>query len=320
MGFNMYQYSLMQWLFFFYIYCFFGWCFESAYVSIVDRKLTNRGFMKGPWLPIYGSGAIVILWAALPVKGNPALVYLVGALAATVLEYFTGVCMEALFEVRYWDYSSRKWNVNGHICLTSTLTWGVLSLTMIYGFHRPVERLVLSVPLELLSALTLGLTAVIAADFISSFRTAMDIRDLLVKAEEMKKELKLLQKRVDVYEAFFKEDRKQHKEQRELRLEELEKDIKERLDRLNYTELSQAAAEKINRIKEEVSALRYRHALHRENYRSRLSRDKEKMLKRNPSAKSVRYKELLEDIKNSLEEKRQQDRDLSDKEDTTKNK
>lgn len=299
----MYTYHFIQWLFFFYIYCFFGWCFESTYVSIVDKKWTNRGFMKGPWLPIYGSGAIVILWAALPVKDNLVLVYLVGAIAATALEYVTGVCMEALFKVRYWDYSNRKFNFQGHICLTSTITWGFLSIAMVYGFHRPVEKFVLSIPEELLSVITLLLTAVIAADFVSSFRTAMDIRDLLIKAEEMKKELKRLQKRIDVYEAIALDELKQHREQREQRLEDIEQDIRKRLERIKHTELASDVAEKLFEKKEELSELKLKYMCHREEYHSRFSRDKYKMLHRNPSANSIKYKEFLEELKENFERK-----------------
>ena len=66
----MYSYTITQWLFFFYFYCFIGWCFESAYVSIKSRKLTNRGFMRGPFLPIYGSGAIMMLVVSMPFQDS----------------------------------------------------------------------------------------------------------------------------------------------------------------------------------------------------------------------------------------------------------
>ena len=62
----MFQYTIVQWLFFFYFYCFFGWCFESAYVSIKEKHFVNRGFMKGPFLPLYGSGAIMMLVVSKP--------------------------------------------------------------------------------------------------------------------------------------------------------------------------------------------------------------------------------------------------------------
>ena len=64
----MYSYHFREWLSFFYFYCIFGWCFESAYVSIKEQRLTNRGFLRGPWLPLYGSGEILVLWLTLPFR------------------------------------------------------------------------------------------------------------------------------------------------------------------------------------------------------------------------------------------------------------
>ena len=93
----MYHYTAIQWLFFFYFYCFFGWCFESTYVSLKSRKLVNRGFCRGPFLPLYGSGAIMMLVVSMPFQDNLVLVYIAGCIGATVLEYVTGVTMEALF-------------------------------------------------------------------------------------------------------------------------------------------------------------------------------------------------------------------------------
>ena len=85
----MYSYTVTQWLFFFYIYCFAGWCIESAYVSFMEKKLTNRGFMRGPFLPLYGSGAIMMLVVSMPFRGRIILTYLAGCVGATVLEYVT---------------------------------------------------------------------------------------------------------------------------------------------------------------------------------------------------------------------------------------
>lgn len=138
----MYSYHFREWLSFFYFYCVFGWCFESTYVSLKNRHLTNRGFLRGPWLPLYGSGAILVLWLTLPFQETPALVYVVGALGATVLEYATGETMVRLFKVRYWDYSGQKFQYRGHICLSSTIAWGFLSLLMVYVVHKPVEQFI----------------------------------------------------------------------------------------------------------------------------------------------------------------------------------
>lgn len=183
---EMYVYHFREWLTFFYFYCMAGWCFESVYVSLRQGRWTNRGFMRGPWLPIYGSGAICVLWSTLPVQGNPLLVYIVGAAAATVLEYFTGVFMVKLFHVRYWDYSYRKIQFQGHICLHSTVAWGFLSLAMVYGIHKPVEQFIFLWNEEWMSIITFLLTVVIVYDFANAFRQAMDLKKLIIQAEKLK--------------------------------------------------------------------------------------------------------------------------------------
>lgn len=91
----MYVYSLGQWLLFFFLYCFLGWVWESCYVSAKRRQWVNRGFLHGPMLPIYGTGAVIILLATIPVRDSLWLVFLLGMLAATALEYVTGAAMEA---------------------------------------------------------------------------------------------------------------------------------------------------------------------------------------------------------------------------------
>lgn len=88
-------YTVSQWILFFYIYCFCGWVWESAYVSVCERKPVNRGFLKGPFLPIYSRpGAICILIVTIPVRGNIPAMCVVGMVSATVLEYITGYVMD----------------------------------------------------------------------------------------------------------------------------------------------------------------------------------------------------------------------------------
>lgn len=185
----MYSYHFREWLSFFYFYCIFGWCFESSYVSIKEKRLTNRGFLRGPWLPLYGSGAILVLWLALPFQETPLLVYVVGALGATVLEYVTGETMVRLFKVRYWDYSNQHFQYRGHICLSSSIAWGFLSLLMVYMVHQPVERFIFRMNEEVVSVLTFGITVLIVYDFSNAFRRAMDLRELLLQAEQIRAEL-----------------------------------------------------------------------------------------------------------------------------------
>ena len=101
----MFAYNLWQWIAFFIIYCLIGWIGESLYVSWEHRKWVNRGFLHGPFLPIYGFGAVIILISTIPVRNNYFLIFLFGMLGATLLEYFTGWAMEQIFHVKYWDYT-----------------------------------------------------------------------------------------------------------------------------------------------------------------------------------------------------------------------
>ena len=201
----MYGYTVTQWVFLFYVYSFLGWCFESAVVSVRTRKLTNRGFMHGPFLPLYGSGAVLLLLLTIPLRGHYVGMYLVGCVGATALEYVTGVVMEALFKVRYWDYSYRKLQFQGHICLVSTLAWGGLTILLNDVLHKPVEGFMLAIPGQLLSAITFLLTAGIFADFALSFKAAMDLRDILVRMEKARAELEdaLLEKKEDITSAIL---------------------------------------------------------------------------------------------------------------------
>ena len=154
----MHVYTTGQWVLLFFFYCFCGWVWESCYVSLCQRRWVNRGFLHGPLLPIYGSGAIIILFVTLPVEDSLFLIWLLGMLAATALEYATGAAMEALFKVRYWDYSHQPCNLHGYICLTSSLAWGAFSILLVRVLHPPFEDLVLWLPPFLTDALACVLT------------------------------------------------------------------------------------------------------------------------------------------------------------------
>ena len=212
----MYLYSLSQWLLFFFFYCFCGWVWESCYVSAKRRQWVNRGFLHGPMLPIYGTGAIIILLATIPVRENPALVFLLGMLAATALEYVTGAAMEALFKVRYWDYSQQPFNLGGHICLTCSLAWGAFSVLLVRFLHPPVEYLVLRLPAFLADPLAFLLTVVFTVDAVRSFQAAMDLREVLTRLTEENEDLRRLARRVEVYSAFAEDDLRRFREKTEV--------------------------------------------------------------------------------------------------------
>lgn len=286
----MYSYQLQQWLLFFFIYCFIGWCWESAYVSAKKREWVNRGFLKGPFLPIYGFGALAVLVSTLPVRPYPVLVYFFGLLGATLLELVTGICMEKLFHVRYWDYSNQKFNFKGHICLSSSVAWGFFSLAMIYGFHKPIEGLVLGFPAWLTNLFSFVLTAAVAGDFAVSFKTAMELRDILDGMERVKSEMKRLQKRAEIIEAFLADSAEKKTEELKAEVQERREDVREELRQIHLRQqqyLSRAKSE----IRRNISV--------------------ERMLKRNPGAVSSKYaaafreykEQIIAEIKEEIQER-----------------
>ena len=297
----MYHYNLQEWLLFFFIYCFLGWCWESCYVSAKKRQWVNRGFMKGPFLPIYGFGALSVLIATLPVRPFPVLVFVFGMIGATALELVTGICMEKLFHVRYWDYSNQKFNFKGHICLTSSIAWGAFSLAMIYGFHKPIEKLVLSIPFVWLDILTTVLTVIVAADFAISFKTAMELRAILDSMERIKDEMKRLQKRAEVIEAFLADDfhdaKENFKEEMLERKDNLMEGLQERKENIleEIQERKEDAKGQLQEIRE-----KQKYYLEKKKYSMSDNTAIANLLRRNPSAVSGRHALAFKEYRDKL--------------------
>ncbi len=138
-------YHILAW---FFAYSFLGWVWESCYVSVKEKKWINRGFVAGPVVTIYGVGAVVVYVLLRPLADHILLLYLGGVVLATVLEYVTGKLMEALFHTNWWDYSNKKFNFQGVICLGSSLAWGFFTLILFYVLHPGVSYVVDLVPVR----------------------------------------------------------------------------------------------------------------------------------------------------------------------------
>lgn len=302
----MYDYTIIQWLFFFYFYCFFGWVFESTYVSICKRKFVNRGFMRGPFLPIYGSGGIMMLVVSMPFQDSLILTYLAGCVGATALELVTGLLMEALFKVRYWDYSDQKFNYKGVICLSSTLAWGGLTIFMTEFLHKLVEKVVFRIPYQVVSIVTVILSVVILVDFTLSFKAALELRGVLVQLEKVKEEMERIQKRLDVLAAFATDELETYRKGRSDRISDLMdsiedkfRDVREKL-KLNPTEYSED-------VKEKLAELRGRYFIEKDHHvEFRKVRDffQRGLIKGNPTMTSGRYAEALEALKKAMNSKK----------------
>ena len=221
-------YTTGQWVLLFFFYCFCGWVWESCYVSARQRRWVNRGFLHGPLLPIYGSGAVIILLATIPVAEDLRLVWLFGMIAATALEYATGAAMERIFKVRYWDYSGQRFNLNGHICLSSSIAWGFFSILMVRFIHPPIARLLTRVPALLVDPLAHGLTIAFTVDAVRSVQSALDLRDMLARLTEENAELRRMARRLEITAAFAEDDLRQFREKTGAAADLLREELDER--------------------------------------------------------------------------------------------
>lgn len=161
----------------FLIYSVLGWLVESVYMSFCNRKLTNRGFAKGPFCPIYGVGAVCCFLIMGPLRGHYIQIYLLGALLATVFEYLVGRAMILIFGELWWDYNEKPFNFQGIICLESTVAWGFYALGIVHILHGWVYRLIDTVKFETGIKMVCVLLAIAFVDYVVQLSKALHIRE-----------------------------------------------------------------------------------------------------------------------------------------------
>lgn len=153
----------------FVLYSILGWIWESTYCTIVEGSWQNRGFLYGPYCPIYGTGilGIMLLWHQVLEQGTPPAwyeVFLVVMVGSAVLEYFTHWALEKLFHAYWWDYSNMPLNINGRICLPASIFFGLGGLLVVYVLYQPTARFISSADPIITELFSLALMAMIAAD------------------------------------------------------------------------------------------------------------------------------------------------------------
>jgi len=286
----MYLYTWYQWLLFFFIYCFIGWIIESTYVSVRSLHFVNRGFLRLPLLPLYGSGAIIMLWLSLPVQGNLFLVFLFGMLGASALEYVTGYAMERLFKMKYWDYSNNPFNLNGYVCLPNSIAWGFLTLLLTEVIHLPLEWLVLRLNGTVCIILVIIVGIIFVTDAIHSTKEALDLGRILETMTKLKSELDEVQVQISL-----------------LKAETAQKvsDIKTETIQM-ATSLKDGTKVKISSLKAETASALKESALverlqslteTKEKLTGRLTSYRKGILRRNPTASSRLFGEALRELK-----------------------
>lgn len=193
----MLEYSVLDYIFYFFFYSFIGWFFESCYCSIRPKKWVNRGFLRGPICPIYGTGGLVMMICLLPLRHitenlylNELLIFIAGAILCDIVEFMTSYIMEKLFNARWWDYSNKKFNIQGRICLTHTFYWGTCSCLFVFVLE-PIMNLYLvgQVSESSRNILTYIFLTVFAFDLLDTVIHALGIRDISSKFMKLSEEI-----------------------------------------------------------------------------------------------------------------------------------
>lgn len=125
-------YTVEMYALMFFIYSFFGWIMESVRVSISEKKLVDRGFLIGPVLPIYGWGVVLVTILLKRYLDDIIVTFVMSVVICGFLEYFTSLIMEKIFKARWWDYSNRKFNINGRVCLENLALFGIACCLIVY--------------------------------------------------------------------------------------------------------------------------------------------------------------------------------------------
>ena len=134
--------TICKYFLYFIIYAFIGWFMEVCVSLWNKHKFINRGFLIGPYCQIYGWGSIAIILITGNNTQDVLAVFLKAILICSLLEYFTSYFMEKIYNVRWWDYSNKKFNINGRICLETMVPFGLLALLIIYVVHPAIIEIV----------------------------------------------------------------------------------------------------------------------------------------------------------------------------------
>lgn len=283
--------TICQWFLYFSIYSVLGWVCETVYCSVIQRKFVNRGFLNGPVCPIYGVGAVLVIFLLQPAAGNIVLLFVSGLVVTTVLEYLTSVLLEKLFHMKWWDYSQFKLQINGRVCLLNSLMFGALSVFVMLVLHPRVENLVKLIPIKFLPWVSLVIAAIFIADTIVTVRSILILKG---KLEEVHQILAEIREKSEQAKVQFKMEWLSRVMQAREQLQDKADDIEEYLEKFNLPEgisLREYVEERLKRLSSMEKKGKGRRMYLR-------------LVRAFPSLKAPRYSDALEQLKERLKIRR----------------
>lgn len=170
--------EICSYILLFFLYSFLGWCLEVLCKLISEHKFINRGFLIGPYCPIYGTGAIIMTFLLKKYLDDPITLWIMIILCCSILEYFVSFILEKIFHARWWDYSTNKFNINGRICLETMIPFSIFGLFILYKCNPFFLNLINAIPHTILYLLTIILLIGFIVDLILSTKIIYNIQNI----------------------------------------------------------------------------------------------------------------------------------------------
>lgn len=185
MGVNFYmEHTIAIYFLYFIIIAICGWMMEVTLQLVQKHKFADRGFLIGPYCPIYGVGGLLITLCLTRLVEYPVALFCVAVVVCAVLEYVTSFIMEKVFHARWWDYSENKFNINGRICLETIIPFGILGLLLIYVINPFIFNNLEKLPADVLNIIAIILGIAFAVDFFVSLKVILNVSSTTQKFDK----------------------------------------------------------------------------------------------------------------------------------------
>ncbi len=189
------MYDLKTWFLLFMIYSFIGWFIEVIDIFLITKKWINRGFLLGPYCPIYGYGSLFIIYFLHSYTDNPLVLFIMTVVICSILEYGTSYVMEKIFKARWWDYSNSKFNINGRICLVNMILFGIGGCLILYIANPFITHILSLIPDQILTIMAIVLFVIFLTDNLVSFKVILNFKKVATNirkdsTEEISKRVK----------------------------------------------------------------------------------------------------------------------------------
>ena len=174
--------KLCHWFMIFFIASIIGYFIEIFFCSIQSKKVVlNRGFLIGPYIPIYGVGTILVAIFLYRYRNDPFVFFWMTVILCSFVEYLTSYIMEKIFKVRWWDYSHEPFNLNGRICLQNSMIFGIAGLLVIYTLYPFLCHILNLIPSLILEIITILFAMIFLIDLIITTTALIDVRSNFAK-------------------------------------------------------------------------------------------------------------------------------------------